>query len=111
MIGFAAMTQNRLPPAILIMGPTASGKTAVSMAMADRFPIELISVDSAQVFTDMNVGTAKPDQETLDRYPHRLIDIITPEESYSAARFRSEALAAMAEITEIGRASCRERVS
>jgi tRNA dimethylallyltransferase len=103
MVGFAAMTQHRLPPALLIMGPTASGKTAVSMALADRFPVELISVDSAQVFIDMDVGTAKPDRETLARYPHRLIDLITPEQSYSAARFRADALAAMAEITAAGK--------
>ena len=92
-----------LPPAILVMGPTASGKTAVSMALADRFPVELISVDSAQVFIDMDLGTAKPDRETLTRYPHRLIDIITPEERYSTARFRTEALQAMAEITAAGK--------
>ena len=97
------MNSPRLPPAILIMGPTASGKTAVAMALADRFPVELISVDSAQVFRDMDVGTAKPDRATLARYPHRLIDLISPEESYSAARFRSDALAAMAEITAAGK--------
>ena len=97
------MTPPRLPPAILIMGPTASGKTAVAMALADRFPVELISVDSAQVFIDMDVGTAKPDRATLARYPHRLIDIITPEQSYSAARFCHDALAAMAEITAAGK--------
>lgn len=92
-----------LPPAILIMGPTASGKTAAAMALADRFPVELISVDSAQVFIDMDIGTAKPDAATLARYPHHLIDLITPEERYSAARFRADALAAMAEITAAGR--------
>ena len=97
------MNSPSLPPAILIMGPTASGKTAVAMALADRFPVELISVDSAQVFRDMDVGTAKPDTATLARYPHRLIDIISPEESYSTARFRDDALAAMAEITAAGK--------
>ncbi|MBU1365600.1 MAG: tRNA (adenosine(37)-N6)-dimethylallyltransferase MiaA [Gammaproteobacteria bacterium] len=97
------MNSPRLPPAILIMGPTASGKTAVAMALADRFPVELISVDSAQVFRDMDVGTAKPDRATLARYPHHLIDIISPEESYSAARFRADALAAMDEITKAGK--------
>lgn len=85
------------------MGPTASGKTAVAMALADRFPVELISVDSAQVFCDMDVGTAKPDRATLARYPHRLIDLISPEESYSAARFRADALSAMAEATAAGK--------
>ncbi|WP_415034150.1 tRNA (adenosine(37)-N6)-dimethylallyltransferase MiaA [Azonexus sp.] len=94
---------HHLPPAILLMGPTASGKTAAAMALYDALPVELISVDSAQVFIDMNIGTAKPDATVLARYPHRLIDLITPEERYSAARFRSDALAAMAEITAAGR--------
>jgi tRNA dimethylallyltransferase len=97
------MSQSRLPPAILLMGPTASGKTAVAMRLADRFPVELVSVDSAQVFIDMDVGTAKPDRATLAQYPHRLIDLISPEESYSAARFRTDALAAMAAITAAGK--------
>ena len=97
------MNSTRQPPAILIMGPTASGKTAVAMSLFDRLPVDLISVDSAQVFRDMNVGTAKPDAATLARYPHRLIDIISPEESYSTARFRDDALAAMAEITAAGK--------
>lgn len=102
-VAFAAMSPMPLPPAILIMGPTASGKTAAAMALADHLPVELISVDSAQVFRDMDVGTAKPDRETLSRYPHRLIDLISPEESYSAARFRSDALCAMDEITATGK--------
>ncbi len=94
------MTQ---PKAILLMGPTASGKTAVALELADRFPVDLISVDSALVFRDMDIGTAKPDAATLARYPHRLVDLISPEESYSAARFRADALAAMAESTANGR--------
>ena len=93
----------RLPPAILLMGPTASGKTGVAMWLAERFPAELISVDSAQVFRDMNIGTAKPDSATLERFPHRLIDLISPEEAYSAARFRHDVLEVMAEITSRGR--------
>ncbi|MEI7430679.1 MAG: tRNA (adenosine(37)-N6)-dimethylallyltransferase MiaA [Betaproteobacteria bacterium] len=92
-----------LPPAILLMGPTASGKTAVAMELARRFPVELISVDSAQVFRDMNIGTAKPDSATLEAFPHHLIDLISPEEAYSAARFRSDALSVMAEITARGK--------
>jgi tRNA dimethylallyltransferase len=105
MLTFAPMTASRppLPPAILIMGPTASGKTAAAMALADHLPVELISVDSAQVFIDMDIGTAKPEQASLARYPHRLIDLISPEQSYSAARFRHDALVAMAEITAAGR--------
>jgi len=84
------------------MGPTASGKTALAFALARLFPLEIVSVDSALVFRDMNIGTAKPDAATLAQFPHRLIDLITPEESYSAARFRTDALAAMAEITARG---------
>ncbi len=85
------------------MGPTASGKTAVSLGLTLRFPLEIVSVDSAQVFRDMDIGTAKPDRATLDKYPHHLIDLISPEESYSAARFRADALRVMAEITARGR--------
>ena len=92
-----------LPHAILLMGPTASGKTAVAMALTQRFPVELISVDSAQVFRDMNIGTAKPDATTLREFPHHLIDLISPEEAYSAARFRHDALEAMADITARGK--------
>lgn len=94
---------NALPPAILLLGPTASGKTDLALRLADQHPIDLISVDSALVFKDMNIGTAKPDAETLQRYPHALVDLITPEESYSAARFREEALTAMADSTDRGR--------
>ncbi|MCB1931809.1 MAG: AAA family ATPase, partial [Candidatus Accumulibacter sp.] len=65
----AAGCARRRPPAILLMGPTASGKTALAMALARRFPVELISVDSAQVFRDMDIGTAKPDAGTLARFP------------------------------------------
>ena len=94
---------NALPPAILLMGPTASGKTALALDLAQRFPVELISVDSAQVFRDMNIGTAKPDDATLKAFPHHLIDLITPEESYSAARFCADALAAMDDISARGK--------
>ena len=69
-----------LPPAILLIGPTASGKTALAFEVATRFPCDIVSVDSAQVFRDMNIGTAKPDADTLARFPHRLIDLITPED-------------------------------
>jgi tRNA dimethylallyltransferase len=85
------------------MGPTASGKTAVSLGLTLRLPLEIVSVDSAQVFRDMDIGTAKPDRATLAKYPHHLIDLISPEESYSAARFRADALRVMAEITARGK--------
>ncbi|MER2543666.1 MAG: tRNA (adenosine(37)-N6)-dimethylallyltransferase MiaA [Candidatus Accumulibacter phosphatis] len=92
-----------LPPAILLMGPTASGKTAVALELSRRFPVELISVDSAQVFRNMDIGTAKPDAATLAEFPHQLIDLISPQEAYSAARFRADALRAMAAVTARGR--------
>ena len=92
-----------LPPALLLLGPTASGKTHLALELADSLPLDIISVDSAQVFRDMDIGTAKPDAATLARHPHALIDLISPEERYSAARFRSHALAEMATITARGR--------
>ena len=91
------------PPALLLMGPTASGKTAVAVQLATTLPCEIISVDSALVYKGMDIGTAKPDAETLARAPHHLINIIEPHESYSAARFRDDALALMREITERGK--------
>jgi tRNA dimethylallyltransferase len=92
-----------LPPAIFLMGPTASGKTNVAVALAERLPVELISVDSALVFRDMNIGTAKPDAAILSKAPHHLIDIIDPTEAYSAAAFRQDALRLMGEITARGK--------
>lgn len=78
-------------PVICLMGPTASGKTGVSLALADAFPLELISVDSALVYRGMDIGTAKPDRDTLQRVPHRLVDIRDPEDSYSAGDFVRDA--------------------
>ena len=92
-----------LPPAIFLMGPTAAGKTDLALALARVLPCELISVDSALVYRGMDIGTAKPDKATLAEFPHRLVDIRDPAESYSAAEFRSDALAAMAEATARGR--------
>jgi tRNA dimethylallyltransferase len=92
-----------LPPAIFLMGPTASGKTAVAVELAQRLPVEIISVDSALVYRDMDIGTAKPDAATLARAPHHLIDIINPTEAYSAAAFRHDALRLMHDITGRGR--------
>lgn len=91
------------PPAIFLMGPTASGKTALAIELRRRYPVEIISVDSALVYRGMNVGTAKPDEETLRIAPHALIDILEPEEVYSAANFRQDALAEMSAITRRGR--------
>lgn len=94
---------NSLPPAIFIMGPTASGKTALAMSLRQRFPVELISVDSALIYRGMDIGSAKPTAEELAQAPHRLIDIRDPAESYSAADFRADALREMAAITAEGK--------
>jgi tRNA dimethylallyltransferase len=91
------------PPAIFLMGPTASGKTALAVSLVERFPLEIISVDSALVYRDMNIGTAKPDAETLARAPHHLLDIRDPTEAYSAAAFCEDARRLMADITARGR--------
>ena len=92
-----------LPPAILLMGPTASGKTDLAMALCDVLPCELISVDSALVYRGLDIGSAKPEPELLARYPHALIDICDPSEAYSAAQFREDALREMQRITAAGR--------
>ncbi len=93
----------RLPPAIFLMGPTAAGKTDLALELARTLPCELISVDSALIYRGMDIGTAKPGKAVLAEFPHRLIDIRDPAESYSAAEFRADALAAMAQITARGR--------
>lgn len=86
---------DHLPPAVMLMGPTAAGKTEAAMALARRFPVSLISVDSAQVYRGLDIGSAKPDVETLAEFPHALIDIRDPEETYSAADFAVDAAAAI----------------
>ncbi|AVO52468.1 tRNA (adenosine(37)-N6)-dimethylallyltransferase MiaA [Ectopseudomonas mendocina] len=92
-----------LPPAIFLMGPTAAGKTDLALELARLLPCDLISVDSALVYRGMDIGTAKPERAILDEFPHALIDIRDPAESYSAAEFRADALAAMAQSAEQGR--------
>ncbi|CBJ79470.1 delta(2)-isopentenylpyrophosphate tRNA-adenosine transferase [Xenorhabdus bovienii SS-2004] len=85
------------------MGPTASGKTALSIALHQHLPVELISVDSALIYREMNIGTAKPTAAEQAQAPHRLVDILDPAEIYSAADFRRDALKEMADITAAGR--------
>ena len=89
--------------AILLMGPTATGKTELAISLCKRFPCDVISVDSALVYRGMDIGTAKPDAETLARTPHRLIDIRDPEESYSAGEFIRDAYREMDDILAAGR--------
>ena len=90
-------------PAVLVMGPTAAGKSAVALALAKRIDGEIVSVDSAQVYRGMDVGTAKPDATARAAIAHHLIDIIDPDETYSAAQFRRDALQAIAAIRSRGR--------
>lgn len=91
------------PQAIFLMGPTASGKTDLAIALRQTLPVEVISVDSALIYKGMDIGTAKPSQAELALAPHRLIDILDPAESYSAMNFRADALKEMADITASGR--------
>jgi tRNA dimethylallyltransferase len=93
------MSENTYPPAIFLMGPTCSGKTKVALELVQKLPCEIISVDSAQIYRHMDIGTAKPDAATLKRAPHHLINIIEPTERYSAAQFRQDALRLMAVIS------------
>ncbi len=96
------MNDAPLPPAILLMGPTASGKTGVAVDLVKHFPCEIVSVDSALVYRHMDIGTAKPDADILEKAPHHLINLIEPTQSYSAAQFRKDALRVMGEISARG---------
>lgn len=91
------------PLAILLLGPTASGKSALALELVDRFALEIVSVDSAQVYRGLDIGSAKPTTEILSRYPHHLIDLRDPTDPYSAAAFRSDALTVMEQIRARGR--------
>lgn len=93
-----SMSADARPLAVFLMGPTASGKTALACALRERFPLELVSVDSALVYRGLDIGTAKPDAATLAQHPHALLDLRDPSEPYSAADFRADALASMARI-------------
>lgn len=90
-------------PVITIMGPTASGKTDLAMKLSDLVNGELISVDSALIYRDMDIGTAKPTAQELAQYPHKLISFLDPKESYSAADFRTDALTAIAQAYDAGK--------
>ena len=90
-------------PIVFLMGPTASGKSELAMELCERFPFEIISVDSAMVYRGLDIGTAKPAAEVLARYPHRLIDICEPAETYSAGDFRQAALSEIDDIHQHGK--------
>lgn len=91
------------PVAICIMGPTATGKTGLAMSLCDELPCDIISVDSAMVYRELDIGSAKPDPEELARAPHRLINIVSAKDAYSAGQFREDALAEMQQISGAGR--------
>lgn len=91
------------PKAIFLMGPTATGKTDLAIALRRHLPVELINVDSAQVYTGMDIGTAKPDQQTLSHAPHRLISFRDPAQAYSAADFAADARREMEDIVSQGK--------
>ena len=91
------------PDAVCLMGPTCTGKTALALALAERFPVEIVSVDSALVYRGMDIGTSKPTAAELAAVPHHLIDICDPADPYSAGRFLRDALACIAEIQARGR--------
>lgn len=93
----------RRPPAVLLMGPTASGKTELAIALRRRYPFEIISVDSALVYRGLEIGAARPSAAELVEAPHRLINFVDPASAYSAGRFRDDALREMAEISAAGR--------
>ncbi len=97
------MIDKDLPPAIFLMGPTASGKTALAVEIAQNLNAEIISVDSALVYREMDIGTAKPTMSERGGIKHHLIDILDPAESFSTGMFRDKALQLMAEITEKGK--------
>ena len=94
---------NALPPALFLMGPTASGKTDLAIELCENLPCEIISVDSALIYRGMDIGTAKPTAAELKKAPHKLIDILDPAQSYSVAEFRKDALLAMHDITTRGK--------
>jgi tRNA dimethylallyltransferase len=91
------------PMAVAIMGPTASGKTAAALAIAAEYPVEIISVDSALVYREMDIGTAKPSADELASVPHHLIDIIDPLDAYSVMQFRGDTIRLVADIAARGK--------
>ncbi len=94
------------PALMCVLGPTAGGKSALAMALAQDFPLEIICLDSAQIYRDMDIGTAKPNIRERQAVPHHLLDFLDPALSYSAAQYRQDAAAAIADILARGRVPC-----
>jgi tRNA dimethylallyltransferase len=99
----ASSSKAQKPAAICLLGPTAIGKTQLALELADRLPVSLINVDSAQIYRGMDIGTGKPDAATLAQYPHQLMDIIDPSQAYSAADFRDDAIRVMQIAVDAGK--------
>tara|TARA_B100001093_G_scaffold518670_1_gene604369 strand:+ start:558 stop:1526 length:969 start_codon:yes stop_codon:yes gene_type:complete len=99
----ASNSKAQKPAAICLLGPTAIGKTQLALELADKLPVSLINVDSAQIYRGMNIGTGKPDAATLAQYPHQLMDIMDPSQAYSAADFRDDAIRVMQEAVDAGK--------
>lgn len=99
----ASNSKAQKPAAICLLGPTAVGKTQLALELADKLPVSLISVDSAQIYRGMDIGTGKPDAATLAQYPHQLMDIMDPSQAYSAADFRDDAIRVMQEAVDAGK--------
>jgi len=97
------MSAETLPPLAAIVGPTAVGKTDLALALAERLPVEVVSADSRQVYRGMDIGTAKPNREELDRLPHHLVDIVDPDEPFTLAQYQERAYAAIADVLRRGR--------
>src|SRR5262245_16042399 len=98
------MTRSKLAPrCVCLTGPTACGKTEIALALAERLPIEIVSMDSAMVYRGLDIGTAKPSAAVRERVPHHLVDIVEPSDAYSAGRFARDAAAAVRSITARGR--------
>lgn len=102
-MNYPQQRNNPFPPAIFLMGPTASGKTDLAIQLCEALPCEIISVDSALIYQGMDIGTAKPSAEQQQRAPHRLINILDPAQSYSVADFHRDALAHMQQISDAGK--------